>query len=112
MYAVSCRFFSSLTTANRIVTWFDPDGACSAIATHSRISGSGTGREKSRRLRTARVVDSSWSGSRLSKVMPPRLASGPRSRALLGPAAARQREGQQRAPGPDGERQAEADRAE
>jgi hypothetical protein len=58
-----------------MVTMFDPDGACKAIATHSRITVSGTGRAKSSRLRTARVVDSSWSGSRLSRAMPPRLTA-------------------------------------
>src|SRR3954469_8693022 len=52
-----------------MVTMLDPDGACRAIATHSRIASSGTGRVKSRRLRTARVVESNWSGSRSSRVI-------------------------------------------
>ena len=41
-----------------------PVGACVARSTHSSIRDRGTGRSRSRRLRTARVVDSSWSGVR------------------------------------------------
>ena len=48
---------------------FEPDGACMAAATHSRITSSLTGLVKSRRLRTARVVCSSWSGVMSSNVM-------------------------------------------
>src|SRR5947209_1630272 len=50
-------------TTNPIVTSFEPDGACNASATHSRTRSAGTGRSKSNRLRTARVVDSSSSES-------------------------------------------------
>ena len=42
---------------------FDPEGDCIATSTHSLMSWSSTGREKSRRLRTARVVVSNWSAS-------------------------------------------------
>src|SRR6185312_2969479 len=47
-----------------------PVGACSAIWMHSLTSSSGTGRLRSRRLRTERVVVSSSSGSRGNNVMP------------------------------------------
>ena len=59
---------SSRTTTKAIDGLLDPDGAWSAAATHSLTSSSGTGREKSSRFRTARVVVSNWSGVRSSAV--------------------------------------------
>src|SRR3546814_12990096 len=44
----------------------EPVGACAAISRHSVISSGSTSRVRSRRLRTARVVERSWSGSRFS----------------------------------------------
>src|SRR5579859_4934059 len=46
-----------------------PVGACTAISRHSRNRSGSTGREKSSRLRTERVVASSSSGVRLSEAM-------------------------------------------
>src|SRR5579859_3366826 len=46
-----------------------PVGACTAISRHSRNNSGSTGREKSSRLRTERVVVSSSSGVRLNKVI-------------------------------------------
>ena len=45
---------------------FEPEGACRAISRHSRTRSRGTGRVKSRRLRTERVVVSNSSGVRAS----------------------------------------------
>src|SRR5581483_5830622 len=44
-----------------------PVGACVAISRHSRSTSGSTGREKSRRFRTERVVVSNWSGVSSSK---------------------------------------------
>jgi hypothetical protein len=41
---------------------FEPDGACRAISTHSRTRSRSTGRVRSSRLRTERVVVNSSSG--------------------------------------------------
>ena len=46
---------------------FEPDGACTAMAMHSSTTERSTGRVRSSRLRTARVVVSSSSGVRGSR---------------------------------------------
>src|SRR5579863_6607878 len=64
------RFFSASVTTTKCQFWLlEPVGACTASSRHSRISSGSTGREKSRRLRTARVVESSSSGVRFSNDM-------------------------------------------
>ena len=47
---------------DRVEMEFDPDGACIATANASRTTSNGTGRSRSSRLRTARVVLNSSSG--------------------------------------------------
>ena len=59
---MALRLASSFTMMNCIVMLFEPEGDCMAKDTHSRINSSGTGLSKSRRLRTARVVERSSSG--------------------------------------------------
>src|SRR3954466_5423626 len=56
------RFSASVTTIQCQPCWLLPVGACSATSMDSLTSSSGTGRSKSRRLRTERVVVSSSSG--------------------------------------------------
>src|SRR5215213_2579087 len=63
---MAARFSASVTTTNCIVRLLLPDGACSAVATHSRMRSAGTGRDRSSRRRTARVVVSSSWGVRSS----------------------------------------------
>ena len=58
----------SVTTTKRHGSEFDAFGACCASARHSSSSSRSTGRSKSSRLRTARVVERSSSGVRSSSV--------------------------------------------
>src|SRR3954447_6646183 len=81
------RLSASRTTRNCMVGLLEPEGDWRARAMHSRMRSSGTGRVRSRRLRTARVVESNWSGSRSSSAM----ARGPYSYAALTAAPLRRR---------------------
>ena len=56
------RSSGSVTTSQCQPCRLPPVGACSATSRHSFTSSSGTGRVRSRRLRTERVVVSSSSG--------------------------------------------------
>src|SRR6478672_5782644 len=60
------RFSASVTTTQCQVWLLPPVGACVASSRHSRITAISTGREKSRRLRTERVVVRTSSTERLS----------------------------------------------
>src|SRR5579885_1667091 len=60
------RCWASVTTTKCQPWLLLPVGAWVASSRHSLISSGSTGREKSRRLRTERVVDSSSSGERFS----------------------------------------------
>src|SRR5215204_101147 len=62
MSPIARRLAASRTTTKCMVIEFEPLGDCIARPTHSRTTESSTGRSKSSRLRTARVVDSSSSG--------------------------------------------------
>src|SRR5882757_8589822 len=73
----------SVTTTKCQCCRFDPLGACSAISRHSLTTSSGTGRSRSSRLRTERVVVSSSSrdnGSTAVSAMPPILPEWPGAR--------------------------------
>src|SRR5262245_13733509 len=67
------RFAGSVTTTKPHSWAFEPVGACVAISMHSRMSCAGTGRVRSRRLRTDRVVVRSLSAEARSTVTAPRL---------------------------------------
>src|SRR3954453_24161445 len=69
MSPMARRLAASLTMTKCIDGLLEPDGDWKASATHSRMSSSGTSRVRSSRRRTARVVDSNWSGSRSSSPM-------------------------------------------
>ncbi len=57
----AARTSGSSTTSHRHSCRFDPLGAWVASRRHSRITSRGTARVRSRRLRTALVVESRWS---------------------------------------------------
>ena len=64
--AASCRGSSTTTHAH---PWlFEPVGACIAISRHSSRTSRSTGRSKSRRLRTDRVVMRTSSADRLRRI--------------------------------------------
>src|SRR5215470_3032476 len=64
------RFRSASSTRTNCHSWrLDPVGAWTATCRHSSSSSRGTGREKSSRLRTARVVVSTSSAESTSVVM-------------------------------------------
>src|SRR3990172_7868876 len=67
----------SSTAIQRQVFRFEPFGAWSAISRHFSTSSRGTGREVSRRRRTARVVVSTSSGVRSSTLHSSTLREGP-----------------------------------
>jgi hypothetical protein len=67
------RLSASVTTTKCQPCWFDPVGACRAMAMQRSSTAVSTGREKSRRLRTERVVVSRWSAA--ARSMAPPLAS-------------------------------------
>src|SRR6516162_10067383 len=56
MSAIAARLSASVITSQRQSCALAPVGACMASCMHSRISSRATGRVRSRRLRTARVV--------------------------------------------------------
>src|SRR5712691_7838053 len=61
--SASARRLAGSVTTTKCQFWiFDPVGACWAIVRHSSSTVRSTGRVKSRRFRTARVVVSSSSG--------------------------------------------------
>src|SRR5579872_683331 len=62
-------FCASVTITKCQPCVFEPVGACTASSRHSRINSDSTGREKSSRLRTDRVVANNSSGERLSRGM-------------------------------------------
>src|SRR4051812_38222455 len=67
-HSASCRRLSASVTTTKCQPWLlPPVGACVATSMHSRSSDGSTGRVRSRRLRTDRVVESSSSGSRGSR---------------------------------------------
>src|SRR4051794_12368241 len=76
---MAARRSASVTTIQCQPWRLLPDGAWSAISRHSRTSSIGTGRVRSRRLRTERVVVSSSSGVRvgtdMGTMLPPLLAA-------------------------------------
>src|SRR5262245_19940888 len=61
--ASACRLVGSVTTTKCQFWRFDPVGACCAIVRHSSSTARSTGRVKSKRFRTARVVVRTSSGS-------------------------------------------------
>ena len=62
---------SASSTTTQCQPWrFDPVGACKAISRHSSTVARSTGRSKSRRLRTERVVVSTSSAVRFSFIAP------------------------------------------
>src|SRR5689334_22488632 len=69
MSATARRCASSVTTRKCQRCRFRPVGAWVARSTHSSISLRGTGREKSRRLRTARVVGRTSSADRFRAIL-------------------------------------------
>src|SRR5690349_13739079 len=66
MSEMAFRFTASSTTIQCQPCEFDPVGACNAICKHSSTTDRSTGRSKSSRLRTDRVVVSTSSAERLS----------------------------------------------
>src|SRR6478672_7519992 len=66
MSAIAAFLSASVTTTHRQSCALVAVGACWASAMHSRITAGSTGRSKSRRRRTARVVESSSSVTRVS----------------------------------------------
>src|SRR3984893_12644382 len=63
---MAARLSASVTTSQRQSCSLLAVGACIASCTHSRITSRSTGRVRSRRLRTARVVVSSSSTAEVS----------------------------------------------
>src|SRR5262245_13270978 len=80
MAAIAARLAASSTMIQCHPCRFDPVGACNAISRASSTTARSTGRSKSRRLRTLRVVVSTSSAVRFS-FMPPSMAgdNGPMS---------------------------------
>ena len=67
----SACFFAGSSTITQCQPWrFEPVGACRAISRHSSTVARSTGRSKSRRLRTERVVVRTSSADRFSFMAP------------------------------------------
>src|SRR6476469_7621829 len=66
MSAIAARLSASVTTTHRQSCALLAVGACIASRTHSRMTSCSTGRVRSRRFRTDRVVESSSSTEEMS----------------------------------------------
>src|SRR5882757_11286275 len=77
MSATAARWVLSVTT-RKCQRWrLRPVGAWVARSTHSSMRWRGTGLVRSSRVRTARVVDRTWSADRFSDIRSFFLGSGP-----------------------------------